>query len=153
MRQWPFLSHTGGSTRCCPKQSRRSYAHMYVRTSQPGRLLCAGTFVYGDAGSNACPSGSSLIMDEATCRSAAISLGKVWVRSGATSSTTWPRGCYWWTTTIAVYVGTALPGAGNSEARLLCAVTTGAPTSHTRAYMRRMGHCQDCDLGMQEVVL
>ncbi len=89
-------------------------------------LSCAGAYVSGAAGSNACPAGSVRIVTEAACRTAAAAAGKTfdWVETSAV----FPRGCYYDTDDNNAYFNTHAVGAGNSEAQLLCtAVTTGAP--------------------------
>jgi hypothetical protein len=96
---------------------------------------CAGAYVSGAAGSNACPAGSVRIETEAACRTAAIAAGKT--PSTSTSSpfvetdSGYPRGCYYLTGTNAAFFNTHAVGAGLST-QLLCAalVTTGAPPPH-----------------------
>ena len=94
-------------------------------------LSCAGAYVSGDAGSNACPAGSVRIATAAACRTAAAAAGKL-VGSGSGFSGTWsgyPRGCYYYYTSSIAYFNTHAVGAGRSDAQLLCAAlaTTGAP--------------------------
>ena len=91
-----------------------------------------------------CPTGSAPINQQAVCKSAAIALGRTWMSEDP--STSWPNGCYWYTSG-GVYLGTAWSGAGNTLAKLLCAVTTGAPSSHTPRYITRTRRCRDCDSG------
>ncbi len=90
-------------------------------------LPCAGAYVSGDRGSNACPAGSVRIETEAACRTAAAAAGKTttdW--SFVETQTNFPRGCYYDTYNTA-YFNTHAVGAGNSGSQLLCAATTGAP--------------------------
>ncbi len=91
----------------------------------------------GAAGSNACPAGSVRIETEAACRAAAASAGKTPSTSGFVETTsTYPRGCYYTSTSYA-YFNTHAVGAGNSM-QLLCAalVTTGAPPPMRAAALR-----------------
>jgi hypothetical protein len=93
-------------------------------------LSCAGAYVSGAAGSNACPAGSVRIETEAACRTAAAAAGKTFqlVETGAA----YPRGCYYYTFSNNAYFNTHAVGAGALETQLLCAttaVTAGAPTA------------------------
>jgi hypothetical protein len=91
-------------------------------------LSCAGAYVSGAAGSNACPAGSVRIATEAACRTAAAAAGKTFV-SVETFSTT-PRGCYYVTTSNYAWFNTHAVGAGMYGFQLLCAAATaGAPTA------------------------
>ena len=94
-------------------------------------LPCAGAYVSGAAGSNACPAGSARIETEAACLTAVAAAGK-------TPSTlypfvetygSYPRGCYFYTSGNTAYFNTHAVGAGVSTAQLLCAAlaSTGAP--------------------------
>ena len=122
-------------------------AQAVPRIPTPPRLVHAGAFVTGDVSGNgydygysgyvSCPTGSAPIHQQAVCKSAAIALGRTYVRED--SNTLWPHGCYWYTSGSSVYLGTAWSGAGNAQAKLLCAVTTGAPTSHTRTASAALG--------------
>jgi hypothetical protein len=96
--------------------------------------LCAGAYVSGAAGSNACPAGSVRIEAEAACRTAVAAAGK-------TPSTYWfvgtdsryPRGCYYFTSSNDAHFNTHAVGAGQSDSQLLCAVATaGAPLKRRR---------------------
>jgi hypothetical protein len=90
-------------------------------------LSCAGAYVSGAAGSNACPAGSVRIETEAACRTAVAAAGKTF---GFVETVSYiPRGCYHYTGSNYVYFNAHAVGAGNSDAQLLCAVTTGAPTA------------------------
>jgi hypothetical protein len=99
----------------------------------------AAGYAYGAPGSNTCPLGSTKIADEATCANAAIAMGNNWSSADATS--TWPNGCYWHTTGSSVYLGKASPGAGNTNARLLCATgVTWTRTTEAVGWAARRGH-------------
>ncbi len=91
---------------------------------------CAGAYVAGAAGSNACPAGSVRIEDEAACSTAVILTGKTAGGSNpfVETESAFPRGCYYTGGTKA-YFNTHAVGTGNSGAQLLCAAlaTTGAP--------------------------
>jgi hypothetical protein len=89
---------------------------------------CAGAYVSGAAGSNACPAGSVRIETEAACRTAAAAAGKDADPSYfAGTFPNVPRGCYYVTSTNDAFFNPHAVGAGTSTSQLLCAVTTGAP--------------------------
>ena len=92
-------------------------------------LSCAGAYLSGAAGSNACPAGSGRIETEAACRSAAAFAGKTF--GGVVTWSKYPRGCYYETTYDDAFFNIHAVGAGESARQLLCAatVTTGAPTA------------------------
>jgi hypothetical protein len=97
-------------------------------------LSCAGAYVSGAAGSNACPAGSVRIETEAACRTAAAAAGKP---AGSSSfpfvrtDSNRPRGCYY--SSNNAYFNTHAVGAGWSGFQLLCAaLTTGAPLKRRR---------------------
>ena len=88
---------------------------------------CAGAYVSGAAGSNECPAGSARIETEAACRTAAAAAGKRVPSDFAETVAYYPRGCYYWTSSV--YFNTHAVGAGFSTLRLLCAAlatTSGA---------------------------
>jgi hypothetical protein len=97
-------------------------------------LSCAGAYVSGAAGSNECPAGSTRIVTEAACRTAAASAGMTF---GSTSvEANYPRCCYYYISPtdilaidITAYFNTHAVGAGEASSRPLCAAvaTTGAP--------------------------
>ncbi len=100
-------------------------------------LSCAGAYVSGAAGSNACPVGSARIEAEAACLTAAAAAGKTIPGSSFFVETygSSPRGCYYSTSTNLAYFNTHAVGAGWSSAQLLCAAlaaTTGAPLKRRR---------------------
>ena len=105
---------------------------------------CAGAYISGAAGSNACPAGSVRIATEAACRTAVAAAGKT--PSTSTSSpfvgtfSSFPRGCYFWTTSNNAYFNTHAVGAGCFNAQLLCAAvtTTGAPLTHRASVRARV---------------
>ncbi len=91
-------------------------------------LSCAGAYVSGAAGSNACPVGSVRIVTEAACRTAAAAAGKTPGSTFVWTDSTYPRGCYYDTINNYAYLNMHAVGAGSSGRQLLCAaVTTGAP--------------------------
>ncbi len=105
---------------------------------------CAGAYVSGAAGSNACPAGSARIEAEAACRTAAVAAGKPIPWSGfVLTDSNEPRGCYYYTSNNYAYFNAHTVGAGYSGAQLLCAatVTTGAPL---HAPMRRRACAARC---------
>ncbi len=90
---------------------------------------CAGAYVSGDRGTNACPAGSVRIEAEAACRTAAAAAGKTFQYEETLSN--YPRGCYHSTTYV--WFNTHAVGTGNSGVQLLCALaTTGAPLKRRR---------------------
>ena len=92
-------------------------------------LSCAGAYVSGAAGSNACPAGSVRIETEAACRTAAAAAGKRLASTFVETDPAYPRGCYYYISTNVAFFNTHAVGAGWSGYQLLCAalVTTGAP--------------------------
>ncbi len=106
-------------------------------------LSCAGAYVCGAAGSNECPAGSVRIETEAVCRTAALAAGKTLTAASAFVETlsTYPRGCYYYTSTNAAYFNRDAVGAGFYTAQLLCAaMTTGAPPHGNDARARTQAH-------------
>jgi hypothetical protein len=98
-------------------------------------LSCAGAYVSGDRGSNACPAGSVRIEAEAACRTAATAAGKTVGSVFVGTEFDYPRGCYYLTGSNSVYFNTHAVGAGRSIYQLLCAAlaaTTGAPLKRRR---------------------
>ena len=95
-------------------------------------LCCAGAYVSGAAGSNVCPAGSARIATAAECRTAAAAAGKTVGSTFVQSDPTFPRGCYFYSTTNAAYFHTHAVGAGYSTQLLGAALadTTGAPPPH-----------------------
>jgi hypothetical protein len=96
-------------------------------------LSCAGAYVYGAAGSNACPAGSVRIETEAACRTAAAAAGKPAGSPFVVTYATDPRGCYYFTSYNYAFFNTHAVGEGHSGVQLLCAAaTTGAPLKRGR---------------------
>jgi hypothetical protein len=102
--------------RGCCGTGRRAYA-----------CRAAGAFVSGAAGSNACPAGSVRIETEAACRTAVTAAGKTF--SSVETHSSYPRGCYYITTSTTAWLNTHAVGAGQSGSQPLCAAlaTAGAP--------------------------
>jgi hypothetical protein len=94
-------------------------------------MSCAGAYVSGAAGSNACPAGSARIETEAACRTAAAAAGKTVGPNFVLTDPASPRGCIYYTGYSDAYFNKHAVGAGNPYAQLLCATTvaTGAPTA------------------------
>ncbi len=93
-------------------------------------LPCAGAYVSGAAGSNECPAGSVRIETEAACRTAAAAAGKTIIPGSyfVVTDATYPRGCYYTTSSNYAFFNAHAVGAGRSGYQPLCAaVTTGAP--------------------------
>ncbi len=90
---------------------------------------CAGAYVSGDRGSNACPAGSARIETEAACRTAVAAAGKTPYPFFVMTSPYVPRGCYYNTNTDLAVFNPHAVGAGDFGYHLLCAAlaTTGAP--------------------------
>jgi hypothetical protein len=105
-------------------------------------LSCAGAYVSGAAGSNACPAGSVRIETEAACRAAVAAVGKTAGSTFVETDPNYPRGCYYYSTlTNYAYFNTHAVGAGWSTVQLLCAaaaVTTGAPLTHRASVRARV---------------
>ncbi len=101
-------------------------------------LSCAGAYVSGAAGSNACPAGSARIETEAACRTAVTAAGSTPSSAFVETEPYYPRGCYYITSYSSgnvAYFNAHAVGAGNSDAQLLCAaVTTGARHACTARY-------------------
>jgi hypothetical protein len=107
------------------------------RGPMPAVPSCAGAYVSGDRGSNACPAGSVRIEAEAACRTAAAAAGKTPSTSSrfpfVETESAFPRGCYY-TSANDAFFNTHAVGAGHSNSQLLCAAlaTTGAPLKRRR---------------------
>ncbi len=105
---------------------------------------CAGAYVAGAAGSNACPAGSVRIEAEEACRTAAAAASLLVPWAFVVTNYARPRGCY--TTTNYAYFNTHAVGAGYALSQLLCAAlaTTGAPPPlhhRARAYCAVLAVC------------
>ncbi len=87
-------------------------------------LSCAGAYVAGADGSNACPAGSARIETEAACRTAVAAAGKTF--AAVVTYSDYPRGCYYVTSSNNAVFNTDAVGAGHPNTQLLCA---GAPTA------------------------
>jgi hypothetical protein len=102
---------------------------------------CAGAYVSGAAGSNACPAGSVRIEAEAACRTAAIAAGKTPGSTFVETDPNAPRGCYYVTSTNRAFFNAHAVGEGWSGYQLLCAaaaVTAGAPPPHRASVRARV---------------
>ncbi len=88
---------------------------------------CAGAYVSGAVGSNACPAGSVRIEAEAACRTAAAAAGMIVGNAFVETTSARPRGCYYWTDNNYAYLNNDAAGAGFSRRQLLCAIINGAP--------------------------
>jgi hypothetical protein len=110
---------------------------VHWRAAQRSRALRAGKYTWGDEGSNACPAGTTRIVAPAVCESAAVDSGKTW--GGTEDNALFPVGCYWQTSSVYGFLNTNAVGAAYPNARLLCAVGSGAPSSRTpiRLHARR----------------
>jgi hypothetical protein len=105
-------------------------------------LSCAGAYVSGAAGSNACPVGSARIETEAACRTALAAAGKTpsTLMSFPFVGTYYdvPRGCYYVTSSNYAHFNPHAVGAGSPYYQLLCAaLTTGAPLTRRCACTAR----------------
>ncbi len=87
---------------------------------------CAGAYLSGAAGSNACPAGSVRIEAEAACRTVVTATGKTANPNFVQTNAFVPRGCYYTTGLNTAYLNTDAAGAGHLGSQLLCAVVTGA---------------------------
>ncbi len=98
-------------------------------------LSCAGAYLSGADGSNACPAGSVRIETEAACRTAAAAAGKLVGSPFVETYPSVPRGCYYDSTNYAYFNAHAV-GAGYSALLLCAADTTGAPPPMRAAALR-----------------
>ena len=89
----------------------------------------AGKYTWGDEGSNECPAGSARIVAAAVCERAAVDSGKTW--GGTEDNPLFPVGCYWQTSSVYGFLNTNAVGAAYPNARLLCAVGSGARPNRT----------------------
>ncbi len=110
---------------------------------------CAGAYVSGADGSNACPAGSARIETEAACRTAAAAAGKPF--GSVVTYADSPRGCFYVTSYNYAFFNADAVGAGLSSARLLCAalVATGAPL---HAPMRRRACAARCSRAVRLII-
>jgi hypothetical protein len=103
-------------------------------------LSCAGAYVSGAAGSNACPAGSVRIETEAACRTAAATADKTF--NTVTINAAYPRGCFFsGNLGNLAYLNTHAVGAGNSNFQLLCAA--GAPARTDACMCAGICACSD----------
>ncbi len=123
---------------------------LLVRACKLERFICRSAaaasatpmYVWGDAGSNACPDGSTRITDQDQCEAAGPVMGEEWSSSLTAESD--PKGCY--KDSQKVYFNRHdTGGTACADCKLLCkaaAVTaTPAPTSmYARACVRRIMH-------------
>jgi hypothetical protein len=107
-------------------QRARTCTHAHLR---------AGEYVLGPANTNACPAGSAKITMEATCRAAAVFVGKVYRRSELHVSR--PGGCFFDIGDVKVDFNTNATGASVASAQPLCQVA-GAPRARGCVYSFRV---------------
>jgi hypothetical protein len=107
-------------------------------------LSCAGAYVSGAAGSNECPAGSVRIETGAACRAAAAAAGKTPSETFAGHYPTFPRGCFYYSSSDTAFFNTHEDGDGDYDFQLLCAavVTTGARPPHPCARACALGACR-----------
>ncbi len=84
------------------------------------QLACAGIFLFGVKGSNACPAGSYVIVDEAQCKIAAETAGQGYF--GSVPGSGFPRGC---SLGSVVQFSTDPTGGADPNMQPLCGVGTG----------------------------
>ncbi len=142
-RRWRAVGSAGVLGWVLPGTPAVPLGHWCARPLRHGRgpmravPACAGAYVAGAAGSNACPAGSVRIEAEDACRTAAAAAGKTPSTSSVEpfveTDPEFPRGCYYAGNNNA-YFNTHAVGAGSSVAQLLCAAlaTTGAPLQRRR---------------------
>ncbi len=90
-------------------------------------LSCAGAYVSGGNGSNACPAGSVRIETEPACRTAIAAAGMNPGNFFDETTPNYPRGCYYQPAINHAWFNSHAVGAGHWASKLLCA--TGAPTA------------------------
>jgi len=97
-------------------------ATIAAATPTPSSSRSAGkpSYVWGVAGSNDCPAGSSRIADEAACR-AAFASGLSSVSLITEQDSTSPKGCYLAVTLKLPYFNSDATGTGYQDTQLLCA--------------------------------
>ncbi len=100
----------------------------YARTHAAAPFYRAGKYTW-DEGSKDCPAGSTRIVAAAVCERAAVDSGKTW--GGTEDNALFPVGCYWQTSSAYGFLNTNAVGAAYPNARLLCAVGSGARSSRT----------------------
>ncbi len=134
-----------------------------MRVSRSAGLVCAGTFVWGVAGSNDCPANSMRIVDDAACQRAAFAVhtssgARNYIFGESQTREVFPSGCYaarcgWDNCEVLFYINfnNHPVGNGDPESRLLCVIAntaaptqrgftytpTGAPTRAARSVSRR----------------
>jgi hypothetical protein len=104
-------------------------------------LSCAGAYVYGDANSNECPAGSTWILTEAACKTAAAAEGKEFAM--AVTDADAARGCSYHLEMFKVCFNGHAVGAAFHMHQLLC-ITTSAPPhadARPRVHRRVQRHC------------
>ena len=115
-----------------------------MRVSRSAGLVCAGTFVWGVAGSNDCPANSMRIVDDAACQRAAFAIQEPsslnYTFRESQTREVFPSGCYAVRCDIcevlfSIYFNNHLVGEGDPKSRLLCVITnTAAPTQRGFTY-------------------
>jgi hypothetical protein len=112
-----------------PLRHRRARLLRHGRRAASCVLSCAGAYVAGAAGSNACPAGSARIVTADACRTAVTAAGKTAAPTLVETNSDFPRGCYYTTANNFAWFNTHAVGGGNSASQPLCAATvaTGAP--------------------------
>jgi hypothetical protein len=108
---------------------------------------CAGAYVSGASGSNACPAGSARIETEDACRTAAAAAGKTPAYSFVETRFNSPRGCYYYGNYA--YFNRDAVGFGYLFYQLLCTAVTGAPL---HAPMRRRACAARCSRAVDRMM-
>jgi hypothetical protein len=98
---------------------------------------CAGAHVFGALGSNSCPAGSDRISTAAACRAAASATTLTY--ASASSYSSFPAGCYRWTSDGQVYFNRHITGGSDASSQPLCspAGSAGTPLPLDVATVRR----------------
>jgi hypothetical protein len=92
-----------------------------------------GKLAWGVKGTNECPAGSYVIVDEVQCQAAAATAGKAW--QGRTSQATWARGCA--LQYGEVWLNAHPTGAADARDQPLCAVGAAGASDRVRVMAAR----------------
>jgi hypothetical protein len=134
-------THTSSLRRCVHMCIRRMHSR-HARAAQRSRALRAGKYTWGAVGKNACPDGTTRIVDLTACQAAAAAAASPRPKTSEDTVDS-PKGCYSSTTSRSVFFNAHATGAGNRidvDIVLLCA-GTGVPASPAPPRPRQTGTC------------
>jgi hypothetical protein len=103
-------------------------ASLGVPPSVTAWARCAGAYVFGEWGSNSCPAGSIAISTAAACEAAASATALAY--DGSEYKSSYPAGCYCWTSggSSKVYFNTHVTGGSDADSQPLCGLEGSAGT-------------------------